>query len=376
MGIAYFVKLCFERGQNQHVITVLQYGLGKHMWNVPLEPDFYPIWMLDDFLTQVFFVLAVTMSRSAILLFYLRIFITRDMKWAIWSSLALVVSIGTSSLFVVIFSCDPVSASWRLADIPTAKCINRPVFYYAVAGLFIVMDLLTISVPMPKLKSLRMPLKQKIGVGVMLVLGSGACIVSIYRLHSISVIQADTDLSCMCSFIVVLESIMDSANRKSDVTTPGMMWCILEINLSIIGGSMPTLKPFLQRHAPRLLSLSQSKGGSSNANDKNIARSRSHFGRLEGDARSPAWKTTTGTTASCSMSRSRGGDSSLSPVKSNDTDELPLQGAIKKTIYYGYELEEGTSNISPSKHEYRVRPVLPPFVRDLEAEDKVRQHGW
>lgn len=346
------------------------------MWNVPLEPDFYPIWMLDDFLSQIFFVFAVTMSRGAILLFYLRIFITRDMKWAIWSSLALVVLIGTSSLFAIIFSCDPVSASWRLADIPTAKCINRPVFYYAVAGLFIVMDLLTISVPMPKLKSLRMPLKQKIGVGVMLVIGSGACIVSIYRLHSISVIQADTDLSCMFSFAFVLESSIDGANCALDVTTPGMMWCILEINLSIIGGSMPTLKPFLQRHAPLLLSLSQSKGGSSNANENNIARSRSHFGRLDGGGRSPAWKRTTGTTASCSMSRSRGGDSSLSPVKSSNTDELPLQGAIKKTIYYGYELEEGAGKLSPKHHEYQIRPVLPPFMRGPEAEDKVRQHGW
>lgn len=348
------------------------------MWNVPLEPDFYPIWMLDDFLTQIFFVLAVTMSRGAILLFYLRIFITRDMKWAIWSSLVLVFSIGTSCLFVILFTCDPVTASWRLADISTAKCINRPAFYYAVAGLFVIMDLLTISVPMPKLKSLHMPIKQKIGVGMMLVIGSGACIVSIYRLHSITAIQASTDLSCKLSVIVYLDSIMNMADAggKPDVTTPGMMWCILEINLSIIGGSMPTLKPFLQRHAPRLLSLSQSKGGSTNTNENNIARSRSHFGRLEGDARSPAWKRTTGTTASCSVSRSCGGDSSMSPVKSSHADELPLQGAIKKTIYYGYELEEGTSNISPKYYQDKTRPVLPPFLRDLETEDRIRQHGW
>lgn len=239
------------------------------------------------------------------------------------------------------------------------------------------MDLLTISVPMPKLKSLRMPLKQKIGVGVMLVIGSGACIVSIYRLHSISVIQANTDLSCMFSLLAILDVTMNMANRGADVTTPGMMWCILEINLSIIGGSMPTLKPFLQRHAPRLLSFSQSKGGSSNANENNIARSRSHFGRLEGGALSPAWKGTTGTTATCSMSRSRGGDSWLSPARNGDADELPLQGSIKKTTYYyAYELEEGTSDPLSMRHGYKIRPVLPPYMRDLEAEAKVRQQGW
>lgn len=41
------------------------------------------------------------------------------------------------------------------------------------------------------------------------------------------------------------------------------MWCILELNLSIIGGSIPALKPFAQRFFPKLLgSTGNSKGRS------------------------------------------------------------------------------------------------------------------
>lgn len=178
---------------------MLKHGLGKHVWNVPLEPDLYPLWMRDDLLTQVFFILATVLSRCSILLFYLRIFITRDIKWTVWLSLTLVISTGVACQSAILFSCYPVSASWTLSKVPTARCINRPLFYYAEAGLFIVLDFLTVLIPIPKLRALRMPMKQKIGVGVMLVIGSGACIISIYRLHSIAVIQSTIDLTCMCA---------------------------------------------------------------------------------------------------------------------------------------------------------------------------------
>lgn len=164
------------------------------------------------------------------------------------------------------------------------------------------------------------------------------------------------------------------ANGMSDVTVPGLMWCVLELNMSIIGGSIPTLKPFLQRHAPRLLSLSQSKGGSCNTN-YNIAQSRSNFGRLD-RGQFPDWNTKSGTTASCIMSRSHRGDTPLSPITRHDTDELPLQGAIKNMVYYSYEIE-GERETSPSKrYQDRIRPVLPACIRDLDAEAKVRQKGW
>jgi hypothetical protein len=31
------------------------------------------------------------------------------------------------------------------------------------------------------------------------------------------------------------------------------MWCVLELNLSIVGGSMPAMKPVMQKYCPKLL---------------------------------------------------------------------------------------------------------------------------
>lgn len=40
------------------------------------------------------------------------------------------------------------------------------------------------------------------------------------------------------------------------------MWCVIELNISIIGGNFPTLKPFLRKYLPGILGTS--KGASQN----------------------------------------------------------------------------------------------------------------
>ena len=42
------------------------------------------------------------------------------------------------------------------------------------------------------------------------------------------------------------------------------MWCVLELNLSIVGGSMPAMKPVLQKYFPRLLASTQGASESGN----------------------------------------------------------------------------------------------------------------
>jgi hypothetical protein len=42
------------------------------------------------------------------------------------------------------------------------------------------------------------------------------------------------------------------------------MWCVLELNLSIVGGSMPAMKPVLQKYFPRLLASTQGATDSGN----------------------------------------------------------------------------------------------------------------
>jgi hypothetical protein len=152
-------------------LVVLTYGLGKHFWNVPLH-DFYPYFNLYNVLAAILFCAATGLAKGAILLFYLRIFPSRTTRIVVWCLFAYTLSYSLASVLVNIFSCSPVNGSWDLEAAATAKCIDRPVFYFAQAGLGIFADFATVILPLPVLRELRLPLRQKVGVGILLVMGA------------------------------------------------------------------------------------------------------------------------------------------------------------------------------------------------------------
>ncbi|KAH7014459.1 uncharacterized protein B0I36DRAFT_219008, partial [Microdochium trichocladiopsis] len=200
------------------ILDMLNWGLGKHMWDVPLQPDLMPNWSFDNLIAAIMFCAATGFAKGSILLFYLRIFPTRRMRWAVWLAFAFVMGFSAASVFVNIFSCNPVSGSWDLVASAKAVCIDRPLFYFAQAGLGIFADILTLVLPLPMLSTLQLPFKQKVGVAVVLTMGGFVCVVSIVRLQTLNVLMTDTDLTS-----------------------------------NIIGGSIPALKPFVRRFFPRIL---------------------------------------------------------------------------------------------------------------------------
>ncbi|TLD30934.1 hypothetical protein PspLS_03019 [Pyricularia sp. CBS 133598] len=220
----------------------IRWGMGKDIWDVPLEPDIYPNFMLNRVISSAAFCLATGFAKGSILLFYLRIFPTRKMKYTVWILFGFTVGYSTASAFVNIFSCSPVEASWRVEYATAPRCINRGFFYYTQAALGILTDIATVVTPLPMLRSLRLPVRQKIGTGFVLTVGAFVCIISVVRFKSLF------DLS-------------DDNNLTPGDTKPAMLWCILELNLSIIGGNFPTLRPFGQSIFPRLRSSSGSACG-------------------------------------------------------------------------------------------------------------------
>ncbi|KAL8339022.1 hypothetical protein RB598_007371 [Gaeumannomyces tritici] len=221
-------------------MNMLNWGLGKDLWNVLLAPDLYPHFRFASIIAAIFFCLATGLAKSSILLFYLRIFPVRAMRWTVFVLIFFTMGYSVAAALVNVFSCDPVRASWTLELIPTATCINRPVFYLAQAALGIATDITTAVAPLPLLRTLQLPTRRKIGVIIILTLGAFVCVVSIIRLKSLYVLLTDANLT-----------------RN---TEPALMWCILELNLSIVGGNIPALKPFIKRVFPSLLGSSAAAG--------------------------------------------------------------------------------------------------------------------
>ncbi|KAH8199312.1 hypothetical protein TruAng_006497 [Truncatella angustata] len=218
-------------------LSLDNYGLGKHFWNLPVEPDLYPNWLMRNVLAASILNFSTALAKGSILLFYLRIFTTRGMRRAVWSVFTYTMCYSFVGACVTMFACQPIEASWNFQASLTAKCVNLPVWYFVSAGLNISCDIATLLLPLPKLRSLQMPRKQKIGVALILTMGTFVCVIAIIRLSSLYALLADKDLT------------------RNTVTA--LMWCVLEINLQIIGGNIPTLKPFIQRIFPQLIATSR-----------------------------------------------------------------------------------------------------------------------
>ncbi|KAI6383280.1 hypothetical protein MCOR25_000199 [Pyricularia grisea] len=224
----------------------IRWGMGHDIWDVPLEPNIYPSFLLDNIISSVAFCLATGFAKGSILLFYLRIFPTRRMRYTIWLLFGFTVGYSVASAFVNIFSCDPIEASWRVEYATTGRCINKGHFYYTHATLGILTDIATVVTPLPMLKSLHLPVKQRIGAGLVLTVGAFVCIISIVRFKSLFVLNENNNLS---------------RSAQAGDTKPALLWCNLELNLSIIGGNFPTLRPFSQSIFPRLRDTTNSACG-------------------------------------------------------------------------------------------------------------------
>lgn len=138
-----------------------------------------------NLIAAIVFCAATGMAKTSILLFYQRIFPSRTFHWTVWGLIAFTASYSAASVFVNIFSCTPVQATWDL-EFATAVgiCINRPVFYFAQAGLGILTDFATVIAPLPVMWGLQLGLKQKMGVAGILTTGGLLVFTNFLYIHA------------------------------------------------------------------------------------------------------------------------------------------------------------------------------------------------
>jgi hypothetical protein len=106
------------------------------------------------------------LAKASICTFYLRLSPHRPFRIAAYSVIAFVFAYTTAGLAVIIFSCNPIAASWdlALAALPTTKCVNRPADYLAQAAFNIVTDVAIFILPLKTIWSLQLPFKQRMAV--------------------------------------------------------------------------------------------------------------------------------------------------------------------------------------------------------------------
>jgi hypothetical protein len=83
------------------------------------------------------YIAALAFAKVSICCFYLRLSPDRTFRILVFTVIAFTASYSFAGFLVVMFSCNPVAASWdlALAALPTTACVNRPADYLAQAGL-------------------------------------------------------------------------------------------------------------------------------------------------------------------------------------------------------------------------------------------------
>ncbi|KAM0285966.1 hypothetical protein ACHAQH_001154 [Verticillium albo-atrum] len=203
-------------------------GFGLHFWNV--DPTKAPTILQLFWTAQMFYILTQVTAKVSILILFWRIFTTRWFRITVWCGATFLVTHGLLFLLLIVFQCLPVRAIWdKSLD---AKCLNVTAIGWAGAIFSILEDIAILLLPITEVLKLQLTLKKKIAVCILFGIGSFACVTSMIR------------LKYMISFANSVDSTWDNVDI--------VIWSILEVTCAIICGSLPTLRPLLQK-VPGLL---------------------------------------------------------------------------------------------------------------------------
>ncbi|KAF5983137.1 integral membrane protein PTH11 [Fusarium bulbicola] len=225
------------------------HGEGRDIWTLEFDDitkfGFY-FWLLE-----VFYFAQVSLLKTSLLFFYLRIFPGNAQK-LLWGTIIFNSVFGVLFMFLAAFQCTPVSYFWLNWDGEhKGTCMNSTAIGWANASISVAVDVWMLAVPMWYLRKLKLHWKKKIGVAAMFIVGTFVTVVSIIRLQ----------------FLVDLGSSHNPTYDQTDIS----IWSTVEINVGIICASMPALRVILVRLFPSL-------GGSSYDSSK-YNNYGEHYGR-------------------------------------------------------------------------------------------------
>lgn len=185
------------------------------------------------FMGEIFYVLALGVSKISILCFYLRVFPSKDFRRLIYGVMGLSVAYTIAFFFATTFQCTPVSYAWTQWDgLHTGTCSDIHLQGWVAAGVNIILDAIVMILPLKHLAGLNMNIKRKLMVMSMFSVGIIVIVISALRLYT-------------------LAHFANSKNITWDYFEAGF-WSLLEIDVSIICGSMPAHRYLVSKVWPKI----------------------------------------------------------------------------------------------------------------------------
>ncbi|KAK0707806.1 hypothetical protein B0H67DRAFT_686033 [Lasiosphaeris hirsuta] len=212
------------------VVTVFEInaGYGYHVWEV--EPAQLEAFYKMLYFAVILYSLAIVATKVSILLLYLDVFSATAVRKATYAVLAAVAIWGTWTVFSSIFRCWPIYAFWH-HEATENMCFPR-IKWTVDNGIHITLDFIIFVLPLPVIRSMTLPVRQKLWLYFVFALGFLVCLVTAIRIYYSSRIVF-SDSTWQATIAVILSFI--------------------ELSLSIAIPCIITLKPLVDRVFPRLL---------------------------------------------------------------------------------------------------------------------------
>ena len=113
----------------------------------------------------------VGVTKTSILLLYLRIFVQRWFRITTICIMSVVIAFTIASVMASIFQCSPIEFAFDKKIPGGGKCINLTILWFFGAGFNILSDFVIIALPIPVIRSLKLPIRSKVALGGVLSLG-------------------------------------------------------------------------------------------------------------------------------------------------------------------------------------------------------------
>ncbi|KAH8890583.1 putative PTH11-type G-protein coupled receptor protein [Thozetella sp. PMI_491] len=237
--------LCGIPSSVMNVIGTAGHGEGRDIWT--LSPDEITTFGYYFYVLEVVYFAQVSLLKTSLLAFYLRIF-PGEARKLLLATVVFNVLYGIAFVFLAAFQCTPVSFFWTGWDGEhVGRCLNINSIGWANAAISIALDVWMLAIPLWQIRNLKLHWKKKVGVAMMFFVGTFVTVVSIIRLQ----------------FLVDLGSSTNPTFDQTDVS----IWSTVEINVGIICTCMPSLRLFLVRLFPVLGGSSHNTRGYENYGD-------------------------------------------------------------------------------------------------------------
>ncbi|KAJ5387659.1 hypothetical protein N7509_010200 [Penicillium cosmopolitanum] len=186
---AILVALAFSWAFFGLFVGEVYHGMGEHFKLIPA--DIYKTQMICFWASVPIYQTSLLVTKMSILFQYRRVFSTPRMRLACNLLIAFLAVYGTWTVLSAWANCVPLAKFWD-PSVP-GFCFDKKALWFSNSAIHILTDLLILIYPMPVLKSLQLPRKQKFALMGVFALGGFVMITSILRLKSLLVISNSSD---------------------------------------------------------------------------------------------------------------------------------------------------------------------------------------